>query len=140
MTRKGPASRASPDDSRGRLGNARAYRTAAEDIFALLDEGGNANPVHGLAVLSAIAYADALTARFGDLVNRKDHSALVQALRDCLRDALPTARARDLAHLVEHKDEVHYGVRVGRRAEAERMLQRLRDFGDWAERKLGDQP
>ena len=57
----------------------------------------------------------------------------MHTLRDALGNRLPPARARDLAVLIEDKDEVQYGIRVGRRAEAERAMKRLRAFSDWAE-------
>lgn len=136
MTRRGPAASVTPGDADGRLANARAYRAAAEQTLTALPSGGNANPSRSLIALSAIAYADALTARFGGFVNRKDHAAAAQALRTALGNRLPAARARDLAVLLEDKDEVQYGIRIGRRAEAERALERLRDFGDWAETTL----
>lgn len=136
MTRKGPAKKVDPADARGRLDNARAHRRAAEDALALLGEGDNTNPVRSLAVIAAIAYADALTARFGGVLNRQDHGAAVQTLRNVLGNRLLNERARDFTRILEQKDEAHYGVRRGRQSEAQVTIQALQRFGDWAEAML----
>ena len=45
----------------------------------LAEPGANANPIMVQIVTAAIAYADALTARFGGRVNQRDHAALGEA-------------------------------------------------------------
>lgn len=133
MTRQGPAKKVDPTQAGGRLDNARAHRRAAEGALALLADGDNSNPVRSLVVIAAIAYADALTVRFGGVANRQDHRAAVQTLRGALGNRLPNERARDLARILDQKDEAQYGARLGRLVEARSSVETLQRFGDWAE-------
>ena len=89
------------------------------------------------AVLSAVAYADALTAAFGGRVNQKDHSAIVKLLRGTLGEAFPVAQERQLAKLIARKDEVQYGARVGRLSDVSKMIEQLDEFASWAIEVLG---
>jgi hypothetical protein len=57
---------------------------------------------------------------------------VVRLLRDVLGKALPTAQERRLDRLLGHKDEVQYGVRVGRSDDAEQTVEALEAFGSWA--------
>jgi hypothetical protein len=136
VTRKGPTEKVDVSHCGGRLANAQAHRIAAETALRLAVEGDNTNPVRTLVVVAAIAYADALTARFGGVVNQQDHSAAVQALRSVLGNRLPNERARDLARIIEQKDEAQYGIRLGRLNEARSSVEALQRFGDWAETLL----
>lgn len=42
-------------------------------------------------------------------------------------------RESNLKTLLEQKDEIQYGSRAKTRADAERSLERLEEFADWAE-------
>ena len=133
MIRKGPGKATGQGFGEGRLRIARAFLTAAEDEATLAGEEDIGNPIISQAVTAAIAYADALTARFGDRVNRQDHAALTKNLRGVLGNRLPTVQASRLRRILGEKDAAQYGTRIKSRAEAERVLRDLREFASWAE-------
>lgn len=133
MTRTGPGKPAGPEIVAGRLDNARAFLAAARDAAALADAGANGNPIVAQVVTAAIAYADALTARFSGRVNQRDHTALTRTLRAALGNRLPKAQERRLARILERKDEAQYGSRRGSLTEARSLLAELEAFAAWAE-------
>jgi hypothetical protein len=136
VTRAGPGKPAGPEIVAGRLDNARAFLAAARETAMLAEPGANANPITVQVVTAAIAYADALTARFGGRVNQRDHAALPRALRAALGNRLPKAQERRLARLLERKDEAQYGSRPGSLTEAKNLLAELEAFAAWAETTL----
>lgn len=136
MTRTGAQKPVGPDHWGGRLANAQAFHRSAQDGMALAEPGGNTNPVMSDIMLAAIAYADALTAKYKGRINQQDHSAVVASLRDALGNRLPDAQARRLRNILDDKDEVQYGVRVGRLQDAEALLGELDAFAQWAESEL----
>lgn len=121
----------------GRLENARAFRIAAHNASDLADPGENANPMVSHIVTSAIAYADALTAKFGGRVNQKSHAAAQKALRDAMGNRLPQSQTRRFAKILGEKDSAQYGARRGRLTHARLLLQELDAFAEWAEQELG---
>lgn len=136
MTRTGSAKRVDADFVRGRLDNARAYRQAAEEALDLAAEDANANPAMSQIVNAAIAYADALTALKNSTKNQKDHGAVVKLLRDAFGKALPKAQESHLSRILGLKDEVQYGAKRGRIAEARALLGHLKKFAEWAEQQF----
>jgi len=89
-------------------------------------------------VLAAIAYSDAVTARFLGRVNQVDHAALPKLLRDALGNQLPDAQMRRLRRILQEKDETQYGARLKSRDEAQRLLEdRDQLLGDLAEARGG---
>lgn len=136
MTRTGPSKDTAPSDSNLRLQKARAFRNAARDGLALLEKGEIADPVVSNIILSAVAYADALTAHYAKKINRQDHAAARKLLRDALGKELPTAQETRFVRILGQKDEVQYGTRPKRHDEAERLLEDLERFAEFAERLL----
>jgi len=136
VTRKGSTKSVDATFAQGRLDNARAYLEAADNLMTLADEGDNSNPILSHVVNAAIAYADALTAKYLGEINQKDHAAIVRLLRDALGNRLPQKQARRLETIIGLKDAVQYGARSGRHSEAERLLAEMREFADWAEEEL----
>ncbi len=136
MTRTGPAKPVGKDYGEGRLKLARAYLKAAQDEATLADDGAIGNPIISQVVIAAIAYTDALTARFGGRANQKDHNAAVKALRDVLGKRFPLAQASRLRRILAEKDDVQYGFRAKSKAEAEQLLRQLTDFAAWVEAEL----
>ncbi|MER8454091.1 hypothetical protein NKG60_29760 [Mesorhizobium sp. M1428] len=63
-------------------------------------------------VNAAIAYADALTARFAGKINRADHAAVVKTMRDALGNRLPAGQASRLRSILDEKDEAQYAIRA----------------------------
>jgi hypothetical protein len=136
MTRTGSTKKADRAYADGRLANARAYLQAARDAFALAEPGSNANPVMSQIVNAAIAYTDALTAQRKSMVNQQDHGSAIKLLREAFGRDLPTAQERQLRRILEDKDEVQYGVSVGRYTEADKMIADIEAYAAWAEEQL----
>jgi hypothetical protein len=136
MTRAGSGKRVDREFARGRLENARAYLQAARDTLALASETANANPAMSQIVNAAIAYADALTALKTSAKNQKDHRAAVKTLRDAFGKELPKAQESQLRRILELKEEVQYGAKRGRVADAKTLLAALEKFAEWAEQQF----
>ncbi len=136
MTRTGPTKSASPVDSNLRLGKARAYLEAARNLLALLRDGEMADPIVSTIANSAIAYSDALTARYAGKFNKQDHRAAPKLLRDALGKELPREQETCFSRILGHKDEAQYGTRSKRRDEAELLLKDLERFAAFAETLL----
>jgi hypothetical protein len=136
VTRTGPTKKVDRTYASGRLANARSYLQAARDAFALAGEGSNTNPVMSQIINAAIAYTDALTASRKSVVNQQDHNAVVKLLREAFGRDLPAAQERQLRRILTDKDEIQYGVSIGRYSEAEGMLSDLEEFAAWAEHQL----
>jgi len=136
MTRKGRTKRIPPSFAEGRLRLARAYLKAARTEAAVADAGDIGNPIMSQIVNAAIAFTDALTAKYAGRTNQQDHSAAVKALRDALGNRLPAAQETRLRRILGEKDEVQYGTRAKTSAEAERLLAHLEEFVAWAEEEL----
>ncbi len=120
-------------EAQARLRKAKAFRYSAHVVMAALEERAlDRSPVLSNAVLSAIAYADAITIHADEKVNGNDHSTLSPLLRSVLGRDLPDARLRDLQHLLSNKTEMQYGVKTTMHEKAQEALQRLETFGDWA--------
>jgi hypothetical protein len=102
----------------------------------MADEGDIGNPVMSQIVNAAIAFTDALTAKYIGRVNQQNHTAAVEALRDALGNRLPVAQETRLRRILGEKDEVQYGTRTKTKVEADRLLAHLESFAAWAEAKL----
>src|ERR1035437_1341338 len=92
MTRKGTAKSVDASFTDGRLRIARAFLKAARTETAMAEVADIGNPIISQIVNAAIAFADALTARYAGRANQKDHAAAVKALRDALGNRLPVAQ------------------------------------------------
>ncbi|MHA7872790.1 MAG: hypothetical protein ACX939_10605 [Hyphococcus sp.] len=138
MTRTGSSKAAEPADANLRLQKARAFRQAACDGYELLDEGAIADPVVSNIVLSAIAYADALTVKYAGKINKQDHSAAPKLLRSALGNALPREQETRFRRILGQKDEAQYGTRSKRRDETELLLKDLERFAEFTEQLLID--
>jgi hypothetical protein len=89
-------------------------------------------PTHwSFGQLAAIACADALTAKYGGVMNQKNHAAIAKLLRATLGKQLPAAQAARLSRLLARKDEAQYGASAVRRADAARLLDDLNKFAEW---------
>ncbi len=133
MTRQGSRKAVSADHWRDRLGIARNYRQAAQDALDLADPGQNCGPAVSNAVLAAIAFADAITARKSLVVNQLDHAFAPRLLRDVLGNALPDIQEQRFRRLLGKKDEAQYGVRRFDHESTQRLLVELDRFAEWAE-------
>lgn len=136
MTGTGSRKTADKSFGEGRLRLARAYLKAAQDEAELAEEGSIGNPIISQIVHAAIAYADALTARFAGRVNQQDHGAAVKALRDALGNRLPRAQETRLRRILAEKDAAQYGARLKPLADAQRLLAQMVEFAAWAEAEM----
>ena len=137
MARKLKTKRADRAQAGTYLDKARGFRRDAEAMAALEGEfSGN-----GLAVLcvhAAIAYGDALAVRAGEVKSTSgEHLDAVDLLESVVRIATDADRAavKALRYVLQRKDEVSYTTTLVRAEDAARLLERLQQFGDWAERR-----
>jgi hypothetical protein len=100
MTRQGPRKKVDADFWEGRLRAGRDFLFAAQNAMVLVEPGQNTNPAISLVVSSAIAFADALTARKAQVVNQQDHAAAGSPLRDVLQNTLPDAQEKRYRRIV----------------------------------------
>jgi hypothetical protein len=136
MTRKGPTKVATVDQSRGRLEQARAFRAAVEAIASTITPGANGSPLMALIVTAAIAYGDALTARFGRVMNRDDHAASPKLVRATMGDRADEAMLNHLRAIIAEKTFAEYGDHQVDVEAASRFLVTLRRFATWMETTL----
>jgi hypothetical protein len=120
----------------GRLLIARGYLKDARNSNLVADPGDIGNPSMSTVINCAIAYSDALTAKFRGEINQDDHQAVIKLLKAALGKALPAKQESNLRTLLEQKDEVQYGSRAKTRKDAERALERLEEFATWAEHQF----
>ena len=94
MTRTAPAKTVDAAFGEGRLRLARAYVKAArtEAAAAAAEDGDVGNSIPSQIVHAAIAFTDALTARYPGRVNRQVHAAAVKTFEDCLGNRLPASQ------------------------------------------------
>lgn len=133
MVRTGPKKTVDGDAWRGRLNNARAFKRAATELEAKWEEGANGQPIVVLIVLAAIGYGDALSARFGNTINQKDHRALPATIRNGMGARADAKQLERLKAILDEKDAASYGARIGRMAEARARLVQLERFAQWVE-------
>ena len=138
MTRTGAAKSVDITHALGRLRKALAFHELARLALDHIDRVRDPDVVAATAVLSAIAYADALTAAYGGRVNQKDHATAVRLVRDTLGKAFPDGQERRLVRLLGRKDEVQYGARPGRSDDARQIVENLDGFGRWAQDMLAE--
>ncbi|EWY38444.1 hypothetical protein N825_13220 [Skermanella stibiiresistens SB22] len=136
MTKKGPTKAVDPSFLEGRLRIARAYLKAARTEATMSEEGDIGNPAMSQVVNAAIAFTDALTAKYAGVANQQDHAAAIRALRDTLGNRLPSAQETRLRRILGEKDEIQYGTRFKTIMDAGRMLAQLEEFALWAEAEL----
>ncbi len=137
MTRKLKTKRVDRAHASTYLHKARGFRADAETMASFQGEfSGN-----GLAVLcvhAAIAYADALAVRAGEVKSASgEHLDAVDLLESVVRIATDADRAaiNALRYVLQRKDEVSYMATLVRPNDAARVLDRLQRFGDWAEHR-----
>jgi hypothetical protein len=112
----------------GRRRKAASFHELALLGMENLDRLDDPDAVLSNTALAAIAYADALTALIGGVVNQKDHASAANLLRDTLGAALPPAEERRFDKLIGRKTDVQYGARLGRAEEARQSLAVLDEF------------
>jgi uncharacterized protein (UPF0332 family) len=136
MKRGAPWKAADPDSWLGRRRKARAFLKAAKDLLALLEPDGVADPILSDALLSVIAYADALTIRFAGIRNSQEHTGVTRALRHALGERADAAQLQRVERMIGLKNEIQYDHRTADVKEARRFIEQAERFAQWAEQEL----
>jgi len=89
-----------------------------------------------LIVNTAIAYADALTGKYGGFLNQQDHKSVSSAVERALGRRADPAQIKRLSAIIGQKDSVSYGARRSVKATSEDLLKQLERFSEWVERTL----
>jgi hypothetical protein len=136
MARNTPSKLADPDAWEGRLRNARDSKRDAEELMQLRDGADNANGVVTLVVNAAIAYADALTGRYGGFFNQQDHRTVSAAVERALGQRADRSQVKRLAGIIGQKDSSAYGARRTSMQKAEDLFEQLERFSSWVEEEM----
>jgi hypothetical protein len=133
MVRSGSAKNVEPGHGANRLAIGRSFLLAAKQQSIIAEEGTIANPIASTIINGAIAYTDALTAKFAGKVNQQDHSAATKVLRGVLGDRFPKSQETRLTRLLSNKDQVQYSGRFVNLSDATFMLEQLEEYARWVE-------
>jgi hypothetical protein len=136
VVRAAPSKPVDAGDWDGRLRNARDFKRDAEELIALRDDDDNANGVITLIVNAAIAYADALTGKYGRFVNQQDHKTVSTGLTRALGQRADKGQLKPLGTILGQKDASSYGPRRTPRQKAQDLLEQLERFASWVEEEM----
>lgn len=136
VVERGPWKQVDRSRGRGRHRDGRAFLQTAQDALALADPGDSGKPIMSNALRAVIAYADALTIKFGGIKNTQDHKTLPRTLQQALGQRARKKQLRRLRRLLGQKNDIDYHHRDMDLEEARRFLKRAERFGKWAEQEL----
>jgi hypothetical protein len=136
VTRTGSTRKAGSGFDTSRLRIAESYLEAAKVVYEFSDGGAPGNPIVSLAVMAAIGFTDALTARFGGEFSASEHSAAIAVLKKALGNRLPRAQENALAKVLSTKDQAQYSARIITASEAQHSLKTIQKFALWARQEL----
>jgi hypothetical protein len=119
-----------------------ALMKSASDLADLGADGdGYGNAIGIVAIHAAIAYADALSIRFGGFKSGEgDHVRAVDALEEALGNRADATAIRHLQRVLAQKDQVFYQGAYYTVADAKRVATEAQGFTAWAEELLRYQP
>ncbi len=120
----------------GRRDAARAHLKAARNALAVADEGDDGRLIVQGAILSAIAYGDAVTIKVAGIRNSDDHQRLPATIRHALGNQFPQQELTRLSRLLRAKDDSAYGHRRMDLDDAAEAIEKAKAFGEWAEVEL----
>lgn len=120
----------------GRRDAGRAHLKSARNALEVADDGDDGRLIVQGAILSAIAYGDALTIRIASIKNGNDHQRLVDAVQHALGNRAPQAELTRLGRLLRQKDDSAYGHRAMTLDEARAAIEKAGTFAAWAEGEL----
>ncbi|MGH7582727.1 MAG: hypothetical protein ACREL5_05835 [Gemmatimonadales bacterium] len=124
------------DEWKGRRDNAREFLTGADALMERAQAGRSCNPIVTLCVNAAIAWGDAVTIKFGGMVNAGNHHALEATIQRVIGARFSDRSAQQLSRILGQKDEAAYGAHSATQAEAREILKLTRRFAAWAETEL----
>jgi len=104
----------------------------------LADEGSSGDPIMSQACLAAIAYADALTIRYGGIKNVGDHGKVVAVIKQAMGNRADQEMLRLLARILSRKNQIQYAAHVSSHTEAQRYLEQVIKFREWVEAQLAE--
>lgn len=109
---------------------------SAKDKLDLADADTNGNPIISDVTLSALAFGDALSIKFGGMQNTQDHSGIVRIIKKAMGDRVDDEQLKRLGRIMGAKSVAQYGFRPSTIAEAQSLYDQLVRFSDWAEKQL----
>lgn len=122
-------------------GKAKDYKKVAESFYGGAEaakefEYWNAAGV--LIVHSAIAYADAVSIKFGGVKSQgQDHNQTITLLKEILSESIENRKAfRQLEKIIAHKNAVSYSGDVYESKDVEKLWKNFERFKNWAESLL----
>ena len=118
---------------KGRRDAGRAHLKSARNALTVADEGDDGRLVVQVAILAAIAYADALTIKVAGIRNVEDHHRLTATLRHALGSQITQAELTRLTKLLSQKDDSAYGHRALPLKNARAAIEKAETFAAWAE-------
>lgn len=125
------------DEWKGRRSAGRAHLKSARNALDVADSGDDGRLVIQGAILSVIAYGDALTIKVAGIKNGDDHQRLPAAIRHALGNQIPKEELMRVSRLLNQKDESAYGHRSMPLRDARNAIEKAEVFAAWAEAELG---
>jgi hypothetical protein len=115
---------------------------STSDLEDLSDESATyGNAIAIIAVHAVIAYADALSVRFGGIKSGEgDHVRAVETLKETLGPRADAAELSRFKRVLSQKDEVAYQGSCYTVDDARRLADDARQFGHWADDLLTSKP
>lgn len=120
----------------GRRDAGRAHLKTARNALAVADDGDDGRLIVQGAILSAIAYGDALTIKVAGIKNVADHQRLPDTVRQALGNRAPKAEITRLVRLLKRKDDSAYGHRALTLDAARAAVAQAEAFATWAEAEV----
>ena len=105
MVKSGHTKRVEATHWYGRLRKARHFLDIAKTSFVLAPASADGGPIMSNCILSAVAYADTLTASVSGIVNQGDHAELTKVLRGVLGTDLPKAQEMGYVLTINNRDK-----------------------------------
>ena len=136
MVKGGTWKRVDTGQWRGRFDLGRAFLRSALEALERAEDGQIGDPIMSNALLAVIAFADALTIRFGGIRNQQDHSRLPAALRHALGNRASKEQLHRLGRLLKLKNEIQYDHTTCSMQEAREYVSQVQRFAAWAETEL----
>ncbi len=136
MVRGGSWKTAPRSEWAGRRDNARAFLKASRDLLDMAEATSIGNPIITQAIDSAVAFADAVSIKFGGIQNAVDHRNLSKTLKTAIGARFPREQDHRLGKLLNWKDDAHYGHRAASVLEARSVVQQAERFAEWGEAEL----
>jgi hypothetical protein len=125
------------DEWMGRRDAGRAHLKTTRDALIVVDARDDTRLIVQGAILSAIAYGDAVTIKVAGIKNGQDHLRLPDTVRQALGNRASQQELTRLQRLLKRKDDSAYGHRALTLDEARTAVAQAEAFALWAELELG---